>query len=148
MGDPVSYHFLVTFFIAGVVPNPLDIGFKVVSGISSTVETMEVKEGGENLFMNHLPVRVTHDNVTLERGMVLGSLLNLEFMAAMESMEFAPSNILIMPLDQSELPLYGGWLLQHAYPVKWAVSNLDGDSNSLIIDTMELTYGHLQHMRV
>jgi phage tail-like protein len=35
-----------------------------------------------------------------------------------------------------------------AYPVKWSVSDLDADSNSVVIEHMELTYQRMQVMRI
>ncbi len=156
---PVGFSFLVTFLIGGIFPNLLDIRFQKVSGITSTIETTEIKEGGENLFTYNLPDRVTHENLVLERGMVIGSLLNLEFNAAMSFMEFLPSNVLVMllgqpdlswlsiDLDRTDTPI-AAWLFQNAYPVKWSVSDLDANENSVVIDTMELQYSRLQNIRI
>lgn len=144
---PVSFYFIVTFLLGGIVPNPLDIRFQKVSGMTSSIETEEIREGGENLFTYHLPNRVTHDNLTLERGMVIGSLLNLEFNAAMSFMAFSPSNILVILLNQKDIPI-ASWLCQNAYPVKWSVSDLDANNNSIVIDTMELQYSRLQSLRI
>ncbi|NEO88150.1 MAG: phage tail protein [Spirulina sp. SIO3F2] len=144
---PVGFHFLATFLIGGLLPNPLDIRFQKISGITSTIETSEIKEGGENLFNHHLPNRVTYDNLILERGMVIGSLLNLEFNAAMSFMTFSPSNVLVMLLNDSSIPV-ANWLFQQAYPVKWSVSDLDASNNAIMIDTMELKYSRLQHLRI
>ncbi len=41
--------FGVFFFAAGTVPNPVDIRFQRVSGLSSTVELTTLVEGGLNL---------------------------------------------------------------------------------------------------
>ena len=44
---PVSgFHFVVYF--NGLLPNPIDISFQSVSGLSVTVETESYAEGGEN----------------------------------------------------------------------------------------------------
>ncbi len=144
---PVGFYFMVTFLLGGIVPNPLDIRFQKVSGMTSTIETTEIKEGGENLFIYNLPDRVTHENLILERGMVIGSPLNVEFNAAMSFMAFSPSNVLVMLLNHSDIPI-ASWLFQHAYPVKWSVSDLDANNNSVLIDTMELQYSRLQSLRI
>jgi phage tail-like protein len=145
---PVSFYFLVSFWVGGAVPNPLDIRFQRVSGITTTVETTEIKEGGENLFMYHLPNRVTYDNLVLERGMVTGgSPLSLEFNAAMGFMQFLPGNVLVMLLNHLDIPT-ASWLFQHAYPVKWSTSDLDANQNSVVIDTLELKYSRLQRVGV
>jgi phage tail-like protein len=72
---PAGFHFAVIFFIGGVIPNPLDIRFKKVGGLSSEIETTPLKEGGENLYTHRLPGRVSYNNLVLERGMVIGSPL-------------------------------------------------------------------------
>lgn len=144
---PVGFYFMVTFLMLGVAPNPLDIRFQRVSGMASTIETTVVSEGGENLFVNHLPDRVTYDNLVLERGRVIGSQLNDEFNAAMSFMAFSPSNVLVMLLNKSDIPI-SGWLFQNAYPVKWSTSDLDANQNTIVIDTMELKYSRLQRLEV
>ena len=144
---PVGFYFMVTFLLGGIAPNPLDIRVQKVSGMTSTIETTEVKEGGENLFTHNLPDRVTYENLVLERGMVIGSPLNLEFNAAMSFMAFSPSNVLVILLDHSNIPI-SSWLFQNAYPIKWSVSDLDATQNAVVIDTMELKYSRLQSLRI
>lgn len=144
---PVGFYFMVTFLIGGFVPNLLDIRFQRVSGISSTMETTEVREGGENLFSLRLPTRMTYGNLVLERGMVIGSPLNIEFNLAMSTMSFQPGNVLVMLLNANNTPV-ASWLFQEAYPLQWSVSDLDANQNSVVIDTMELAYARLQSLRI
>ncbi|MEQ9354410.1 MAG: phage tail protein [Coleofasciculus chthonoplastes F3-SA18-01] len=144
---PIGSHFMVVFFIAGVVPNPLDIRFQTVSGISSTIETEQVTEGGENLFTHRLPKRVTYQNLVLKRGMVSGSPLNIEFGLAMDLMKLSPSNVLVMLLNEKSNP-HASWLFKNAYPVTWTVSDLDATKNAVVIDTMELAYTRFQNLRL
>ena len=144
---PVGFRFMVVFFLGGTVPNPLDIRFQKVSGISAEIETTDIREGGENLFRYSLPNHVIYNNLVLERGMVIGSPLNLEFDVAMSSMKFSPSNVLVMLLNENSIPL-SSWLFQRAYPVKWTISDLDANSNAVVIDTMELAYAKFQSVRI
>ncbi|MDZ8183663.1 MAG: phage tail protein [Nostoc sp. ChiSLP02] len=144
---PVGFYFMVVFFIAGILPNPLDIRFQRVSGISAEIETTDIREGGENIFRHRLPTHVTYNNLVLERGMVTGSLLNAEFNVAMSSMKFTPSNVLVMLLNEKSVPL-SSWLFKRAYPVKWTVSDLDANANAVVIDTLELAYARFQTMSI
>ncbi|MBC7974385.1 MAG: phage tail protein, partial [Myxococcales bacterium] len=75
--------FAAVFFVGGILPNPLDIRFQRVSGLSATIETTTVGEGGQNLYTHRLPRRVGYNNLVLERGFVIGSPLNIEFNIAM-----------------------------------------------------------------
>ncbi|NEO66244.1 MAG: phage tail protein, partial [Moorea sp. SIO4G2] len=137
--SPVGFNFMVVFFIAVILPNPLDIRFQKVSGISAEISTTDIREGGENIFRHRLPNQVTYNNLVLERGMVIGSPLNVEFNVAMSTMKFAPSNVLVMLLDENTVPV-SSWLFKRAYPVKWSTSDLDANANAVVIDTMELAY--------
>lgn len=138
--------FGVFFFAGGVIPNPIDIRFQKVSGLSAEIETETVDEGGQNRYTQKLPTGVKFGNLVLERGMVVGSPLNLEFNAAMSLFRFASSNVLVTLLHESKAPL-AAWLFLNAYPVKWSTSDLNAEPG-LVIDTMELAYTRMQIMRV
>jgi phage tail-like protein len=144
---PAGFHFAVIFFIGGTVPNALDLRFKKVAGLGSEVETMTYKEGGENLYTHRLPNRISYSNLILERGMVIGSPLNIEFNAAMSNYRFNPGNTLVALLDDDAQPL-AAWLFLKTYPVKWSVSDLAADVNGLVIETMELAYTRFQVIRI
>ena len=143
----LGYRFLVTFLIGGVVPNPLDIRFRKVSGLKATVSTTPVPEGGQNLYTQKVPVKIEYDNLVLERGMIVGSPLNIEFNVAMSLFKFSPSNVLIALLSEDKVPV-SAWMFLNAYPVKWATSDLDADQKTIVIDTMELAYQRMQIVRI
>lgn len=144
---PLGFRFAVVFFAGGVVPNPIDIRFQRVSGLSATIETTTVAEGGQNLYSHRLPKRVGYGNLVLERGLVVGSPLNLEFNAAMSLFKFAPSNVMVTLLDAGAAPM-AAWLFLKAYPVRWATADLDASAERLVIDTLELAYTRMQALRI
>lgn len=145
---PVSFHFLVSFIEAGVLPNPIDIRFQTVSGLSSEIEIEEIQEGGLNIYKPRIPTRVIHENLILERGMVIGSPLTIQFSAAMNQFKLVPtSTVLIMLLNQDNIPL-SCWSFYLAYPVKWTISDLDANENSVVIETMELAYQKFKTVRL
>ena len=144
---PVGFYFMVTFLIGGFIPNLLDLRFQRVSGINSTMETTEIREGGENLFTLRLPTRMSSGNLVLERGMVIGSPLNVEFNLAMSTMSFQPGNVLVMLLNAKNIPI-SSWLFQETFPLQWSVSDLDANQSSVVVDTMELAYARMQSLRI
>jgi phage tail-like protein len=146
-GPPLGFRFAVVFHVPGLPPNPLDIRFQRVSGLSATIETRTVAEGGENLYTHRLPTKVSYDNLVLERGFVIGSPLNLEFNAAMSLFKFRPSNVMVMLLSEAGNPLTA-WLFLKAYPVRWATADLDANDEKILIDTLELAYTRMQAMRI
>lgn len=143
----LGFRFGVYFFAGGVVPNPLDIRFQKVRGLSATVRTTPLSEGGQNLYTQQLPVGVEYNNLILERGMVVASPLNIEFNAAMTLFKFAPSNVMVTLFNEAKEPL-SAWFFTRAYPVKWSTSDLDATQGNLLIDTLELAYARMQIMRI
>lgn len=139
--------FAVIFFVAGIVPNPIDIRFQRVSGLSATIETTTVNEGGQNLYGHRLPRRVGYSNLVLERGFLIGSPLNLEFNAAMTTFKFAPCNVMVTLLGADAAPL-AAWMFLKAFPVRWATADLSAGEDRVLIDTLELCYASMQAMRV
>ena len=144
---PLRFRFGVLFLVGGVVPNPLDIMFEKVSGIGTTVDTYALEEGGQNLYTQRFPKAIQYENLVLERGVVVGSPLVIEFNAAMSLFKFSASNVLVSLLGESGIPV-ASWLFMKAYPLKWSVSDLDANANEVAIEHMELAYQHMQTIRV
>jgi phage tail-like protein len=143
----LGFRFGVFFFAGGVLPNPLDIRFAKVSGLSAEVKTTTVIEGGENLSTHRLPERVDYGNLVLERGIVVGSPLNVEFNAALTVFKFSPSNVIVTLFSDRKVPL-AAWMFIKAYPVKWSTADLDASEGKVVIDTMELAYTRMQILRI
>ena len=142
---PVVFHFQVVFMTAGVAPNLLDVRFQKVAGLSADISPETYEEGGQNLYTHRFPNRISYGNLVLERGMVIGSPLGIEFNAAMSMFKFYPSNVLVMLLNADSVPV-ANWLFFKAYPVKWSVSDFDANSNQIVIESMELAYTRFQRL--
>jgi phage tail-like protein len=145
LGDELilGFRFRVDF-LAG--RKGLDIRFQKVSGLSREVETTPLVEGGENLYSLCLPERIKHDNLILERGLVVDSRLSDRFNEAMSLFKFAPSDVLVTLLGESREEIIA-WLFMKAYPVKWSVSDLDASAPSIVIETLELAYARMRVIR-
>jgi len=144
---PLRFRFGVLFFAGGAIPNPIDTLFQKVSGLGATVQTAPVESGGENLYLQLLPQRVQHENLVLERGLMVGSPLGIEFNAAMSLFKFSPSNVLVTLMDNTRAPI-ASWLFTKAYPVRWSVSDLDANANEAVIEHLELAYQRVQTVRL
>ena len=146
--DPIAgFRFGVFFFAGGVIPNPLDIRFQSVAGLNATISTVQHREGGQLLYTHRLPDIIGYENLVLKRGVTVGSLLTIEFNAAMTLFKFAPSNVLVTALSADKVPL-AGWMFIRAYPVSWKTSDLDASNKGVIVETMELAYARMQVVRV
>ena len=67
----VNFHFKVDFNFDA--QDKTDIRFQSVTGLDSTLDTEQIKEGGENRFEHVLPVRRKYGPLTLKRGLLKAS---------------------------------------------------------------------------
>lgn len=143
----VKYRFVVVFLptIKGgkLLPYPADIRFQKVSGLKSTVNTEVKTQGGDNDSIYHLPNNISYANLTLKNGRtVLSANFSVEISRLFSSLSFTPTDVLIMSINHRGIVL-SAWLAQSAYPIEWSVSELDADSNGVIIDSLVLAYRNL-----
>ncbi|MFH5833424.1 phage tail protein [Halalkalibaculum sp. DA3122] len=134
----VGFHFKVEFSgLDGATDN--DIRFQEVSGLTAEIGTEELREGGENRFAHRLPQPAKYQNLVLKRGLLTGTALIQWFRDAIEHFSFDPLVVNVSLLNEQGNTLIN-WNFTGAYPVKWAVSNLDAQKNEVVIDTIELAY--------
>ena len=144
---PLGHRFGVFFLTMGVIPNPLDFRFSRLSGLSQSVETETLKEGGRNTSTIQLPNHVTNGTLSLERGFIWGSALTAEFNITMNLFQFYTSNVVVTLFNEEGIPV-SAWLLLKAFPTKWSVSDFDADQSNLVIDSMELGYSRMLTLRI
>ena len=133
---PVGFHFLVKF---DGLAEEIDTRFQEVTGLTVTVNTEDIDEGGENRFIHKLPKGTSYDNLVLKRGIIKNSKLVAWCKKAIEELEFEPKNLLVSLLNEEHEELCS-WSVVHAYPVKWAFSGLNAETGELLIETMEFNY--------
>lgn len=142
---PVGFHFLVVFELFPQLPN--DAHFQEVSGLDVEIEMEAVKEGGQNRFTHQLPVRSRYSDIVLKRGLFIGSGIRLWCVNAIENFVFQPTNVLISLLNADHLPLQS-WYVVNAIPKKWQVSNFNAEQNSIVVETLTLSYNYYNNVGV
>jgi phage tail-like protein len=133
---PWGFYYKVEF---GISKEKNDVQFQSVSGLSVEYDFESFKEGGENRFEHKLPVRTKYADLILKRGMLTNSEVIKWFLAAFQNRELKPSDISVILMNEKSEPLFT-WNVAHAIPKKWLVSDLNANENSIVIETMELTY--------
>lgn len=133
---PVGFHFAVRFGISSIQNDTM---FQSVSGLAVEYETETIKEGGENRFIHTLPVRTQYSSLSLKRGLLTDSDVLKWCMSAFENREFKLSDLQIVLLNEKHEPLKT-WNVVNAWPKKWSVSDFNAEENSLVIETLELSY--------
>lgn len=142
----VSHRFIVNFLFKNI-PNPFDIAFQRVSGLSRTLEVSQHREGGENARNLWLPEKINHGSLVLERGVMNASPLTLQFDRVLRRESTQWANVVIMLLNDQKLPITT-WTLSNALPVRWQMGDLDANSNTVLINTLELRYQDMRMLGV
>jgi phage tail-like protein len=138
---PVGFHFKVKFLNIG---NDNDVRFQSVSGLNVEYDSETIKEGGENRYEHKLPVRSKYPDLSLKRGMLTDSRLIKWFLDILQQRDFInnkPAEINISLLNEQHQPLRS-WNVKNAWPKKWSVSDLNAQENTLVIETLDLSYSY------
>jgi phage tail-like protein len=138
---PVSFYFNVEFQGLPNSTGNLDASFQEVSGLSATVETTPIAEGGENRFTHKVPVRVSYEKLVLKRGLSKDSALLKWVSDSISQFQFSPITLYIHLLNEAgpSAPLLT-WEVVNAYPIKWSISNFNSEQNAIAIESLELNY--------
>jgi phage tail-like protein len=133
---PWGFYYKVEFSTS---KNKNDVRFQSVSGLSVEYDMEEYKEGGENRFTIRLPVRTKYADLVLKRGMLTDSDVIKWCLAAFRDRDFKTADLAIILMNEKGEPLRT-WNVVKAIPKKWIVSDLNANENSVVIETLELSY--------
>ena len=143
---PTGFHFLVRF--EGLLlkyPGFPDAGFQEVGGLSVEIAVEEYAEGGENRFKHRMPGSVGYGNLSLKRGMVIGSQASKWFKDEVEGFQFEANDITVILLNEEHIPLQA-WNFLNAWPVKWSIEGLNAMENTLMIESIEFAYQYFRRI--
>lgn len=107
---------------------------------SLQVETVDVKEGGQNTFTHKLPVRVNVGTVKLKHGLTKDiQLLNWYMLVLQGKITEATRQVTVIMNDTLGQPV-SIWSFTDAYPIKWTGPTLKTGDNSVAIEELELVH--------
>lgn len=136
---PFAGHFTLT--VDGV-----EIGtFSEVAGLSVTMQTDTVVEGGQNQYVHRLPRGMTWQNIVLKRGVTRTDSLFMwlqecsgdGFSQAGNRLRPKPATIAV--LDQTGKAVRT-WTVEGAFPVKWSGPRLAATSTDLAMEELEVCH--------
>jgi len=155
---PVGFHFSVEFrkmkdpdSIArgdtneDSIGNDNDVRFQSVSGLSVEYDSEMFKEGGENRFEHKLPVRTKYPDLALKRGLLTDSGVINWCLQAFQNRSFTRAHIIVKLLNENHQPLKT-WHVYNAWPKKWSVSDFNAQENSLVVESLEISYSYFTIM--
>jgi phage tail-like protein len=138
----VNFHFKVEFTSND---ESIDVRFQSVSGLDVTLETEQIKEGGENRFEHVLPVRRKCSPLILKRGILKPSASGLTkwLQKAFNDEEVEPVDIVTIKLLNEEHKPLMLWTINNVWPRSWKMGELNAENGAVLIETLELNYNRL-----
>jgi phage tail-like protein len=147
LGQPMTHRFGVFFFVAGSVPNPLDIRFQEVSGLRTAITTRPDTTAASRLCRKVIPTGMDHGDLDLRRGLVVGSPLGLQVQAAFNDFKFLRSDVLLTIFSEQAVPT-AAFLFLEAYPIAWELDSLNATTEEVLIERLTLTYTNVRTVRL
>jgi len=120
-----------------------DAAFQEASGISKEVGIEEVVCGGENMFKYRLPTVTASQNLVLRRAIIPSDSQLITWCSRCIdgglALGIKTQDVTLRLLDPQGRPSKS-WKFHSAYPVKYSVSDLKSQDDSLVIESIELAY--------
>lgn len=116
--------------------------FSEVSGLDSTIDVTEYREGGDNTTPRKLPGMTKHSNIVLKRGLTDDAQLYDWHRDAVQG-RLERKNGSIVVLDRAgEEKLR--WNFFNAWPVKWDPPDFNATGNEVAVESLELAHEGLE----
>ncbi|PQQ38592.1 phage tail protein [Photorhabdus laumondii] len=144
---PAVSHRFIASFLFNNIPSPLDIAFQRISGLSRELQTTQHRQGGENARNTWLAEKIQHGSLVLERGVMTVTPLTLVFDRVLRGEKAVYADVVIMLLNEHSLPV-ASWTLSNALPVRWSTGDFDANSNTVLVNSLELRYQDMRWLGV
>ena len=142
---PTAFYFEVAFIGNG--NNKMDSSFQEVSGLKVTVENPEKWEGGDNVFVHHLPKSINYENLVLKRCLTKSLAFEKWCRDTLVSFEFKPMDISLRLLSSQSEPIgsnipipLAAWSIEQAFPISWELATFGNAKDEFAIETLTLKY--------
>lgn len=138
--DPFgSFNFKVE--IEGVIEG----AFSEVTGLDSTIDLTEYREGGDSATPRKLPGMTKHSNIVLKRGLTVDTkLYDWHEQAVRGDVKRRDGSIIVLDRAGRETMR---WNFFRAWPVKWDAPDFNATSNDIALETLELAHEGLERAR-
>lgn len=131
--DPyLNYNFLVE--IDGIT----QAAFKECSGLDSTTEPVQYRQGGENNTIRKLPGKTTYSDIVLKRGLTDSDEL-WKWRKTVIDGKAERKNGSIIVLDTTGVEKLR-WNFIEAWPTKWEGPAFDANANDIAIETLTIAH--------
>jgi phage tail-like protein len=122
---------------------PSTAGFSEISGLDSSIEIFDYKEGGRNDFVHKLATRASFGNITFKRGVALTPDLWQWFDKVRQGSFGARRGVMIAHLAADGTPALV-WLVTRALPLKYVGPSWNAGQSSVAIESLEIAHEGLE----
>lgn len=138
--DPYSsFNFLVE--IDGITR----AAFHECSGLDSTIDVIEHREGGENTTLRKLPGLTKYSNIVLKRGITDDrEIYDWHLRAVRGNVERKNGSIVLLDRQGTEKVR---WNFIRAWPVKWTGPTFNAEGTDVAIEQLDLAHEGLERAR-
>lgn len=113
--------------------------FTECSGLGSTTEVIEYREGGDNTTVRKLPGKTSFSDITLKYGMT-GSTALWEWRQQIIDGTVALKNGSVVVYDLDNRSEVARWHFVRAWPTKWEGPAFTAKGNDIAVDTLVLAH--------
>lgn len=119
--------------------------FHECSGLDSTIDVIEHREGGENLTPRKLPGMTKYSNIVLKRGITDDNeLYDWHRKAILGEIERKNGSIILLDRQGQEKVR---WNFVRAWPTKWTGPSLTAEGNDVAIEQLDLAHEGLERAK-
>jgi phage tail-like protein len=113
-------------------------GFSEVTGFERRTEVDDYREGGVNDYVHKIAKETRYPNLTLKRGIT--DLTNLwQWHQQVISGQIERKTVSVILLDSLGMEKWR-WIFSDAYPVKWNGSDMNANSSTVSVESIELAH--------
>jgi phage tail-like protein len=148
--DPYrGYNFLITLLDSGSTLTSqrqgltaATAGFSECSGLETTLEAEEYREGGRNDAVLRFPTRVTWANIRLRRGVTSSDELWRWHKGFTDGHGQRKDGMIVLQDDTHQAVKV--WTFSRGLPVKWTGPSLDASRSTVAIEELDIAHEGLQ----
>ena len=140
--DPYrNFNFLVEFLEGNIA----QASFTDCSGLGSTTEIIETREGGDNTTVRKLPGKTTYSDITLKWGLTSSTEL-WDWRQQIIDGLVVRKNGSIVVFDLTNHTEVARWNFVRAWPSKYTAPTLSAEASDVAIETCEIVHEGLERV--
>ena len=113
--------------------------FSECSGLDSTVESIDYREGGDNTTVRKVPGKTTYSDITLKWGITDSiELWDWHNQAVQGNIQRKTGSIVLYDLSNAQEVVR--WNFVNAWPTKWEGPSLNATGSEVAIETLTLVH--------